>query len=79
MVREGRTREQDTLHESYFRDHHGEKAVPRADFEEAKTRYYCLRGWDEETGWPTRERLLQLGLSDIADGLDKEGLLDKQK
>ena len=62
MVREGRTREQDTFHESYFREHGGEKAIPRTDFEEAKTRYYQLRGWDEKTGWPTREKLQELGL-----------------
>jgi aldehyde:ferredoxin oxidoreductase len=23
-------------------------------------------GWDEETGWPTRERLEALGLGDVA-------------
>ena len=62
MVREGRTREQDTFHESYFREHGGEKAIPRTDFEEAKSRYYQLRGWDEKTGWPTREKLAELGL-----------------
>jgi aldehyde:ferredoxin oxidoreductase len=62
MVREGRTREQDTFHESYFREHGGEKAIPLTDFEEAKTRYYQLRGWDEKTGWPTRQKLQELGL-----------------
>jgi aldehyde:ferredoxin oxidoreductase len=62
MAREGRTREQDTLHESYFQNQGGEKAIPLTDFEEAKTRYYQLRGWDEKTGWPTREKLGELGL-----------------
>ncbi|MBI2857010.1 MAG: aldehyde ferredoxin oxidoreductase family protein [Chloroflexi bacterium] len=31
--------------------------------------YYDLRGWDRETGIPTREKLVQLGLGDIADDL----------
>ena len=66
MVQEGRTRDQDTLHESYFTARNGERAVPRKDFEDAKTRYYQLRGWNESTGLPTREKLDQLGLSDVA-------------
>jgi aldehyde:ferredoxin oxidoreductase len=76
MVREGRTRVQDTLHESYFKAIDEEKAIPVQDFEEAKTKYYQLRGWSKETGWPTREKLDQLGLSDIADDLRREGLLE---
>ncbi|MBN2118628.1 MAG: aldehyde ferredoxin oxidoreductase family protein [Anaerolineales bacterium] len=31
--------------------------------------YYAARGWDKETGKPTREKLLQLGLDDIAKDL----------
>ena len=73
MVREGRTRDQDTLHESYFGEGNEQKVIPRAIFEEAKTRYYQLRGWDEETGWPTREKLDQLDLSDVANDLEREG------
>jgi len=30
-------------------------------------RYYMERGWDPETGFPTKEKLLALGLSDVAD------------
>ncbi len=71
MVREGRTRDQDTLHESYFREVRGLKAIPRLDFEEAKTIYYRLRGWDENTGWPTKKALNQLGLPEVAEGLTK--------
>jgi aldehyde:ferredoxin oxidoreductase len=28
--------------------------------------YYAVRGWDEKTGRPTREKLVELGLGDIA-------------
>jgi aldehyde:ferredoxin oxidoreductase len=69
MVREGRTRNGDTLHESYFDERDGEKGVSKSDFEQAKNRYYRLRGWDEKTGWPTINKLKELGLYDIADGL----------
>lgn len=75
MVREGRTRDQDTVQEIFFNEDRGEKAIPRSEFEEAKTRYYQLRGWDEKIGWPTREKLDQLGLVDVADHLAREGLL----
>lgn len=75
MIREGRTRDEDTFHESYFTRREGEKAISKLEFERAKTRYYQLRGWDEETGWPTRAKLNQLGLSGIADNLKEEKLL----
>jgi aldehyde:ferredoxin oxidoreductase len=78
MAREGRTRATDTLHESYFRERDGEKAVPEKEFEKAKSRYYQLRGWDENTGWPTSERLNQLGLSDVAEAAKREGLIRKR-
>ena len=71
MAREGRTRDQDTLHEALFREGNGQKAISKPDFEEAKTRYYRLRGWDEERGWPTEKKLQELGLSDIAGDLKR--------
>jgi aldehyde:ferredoxin oxidoreductase len=75
MVREGRTRDEDTFHKSYFKERDGENAVNQSDFEQAKTIYYQLRGWDEKTGWPTREKLNELKLSDIANDLQKQELL----
>jgi aldehyde:ferredoxin oxidoreductase len=79
MIREGRTREEDILHPSYFAEQNGEKAVPKLDFEMAKTRYYQLRGWDKESGWPNREKLDHLGLSDIAKDLEREMILGSDK
>jgi aldehyde:ferredoxin oxidoreductase len=38
-------------------------------------RFYELRGWNPETGWPTRERLEALGLGDVAAGLERVGKL----
>lgn len=76
MITEGRTREDDTLHESYFVELNGQKGISKGDFEEAKTRYYRLRGWDEETGRPTREKLNEIGLRDVAIDLGKMGFLE---
>lgn len=75
MAIEGRTRDQDTFDESYFSERDGEKAIPRSDFEKAKTKYYNLRGWDEKTGWPTDGKLRELNLDEVAQKLSKLGLL----
>ena len=75
-VLEGKTREKDTLHRSYFEalsepgaDKDTEvqlKAVPKEAFEKAKDEYYRLRDWDVDTGWPTGRKLRELGLEDVA-------------
>jgi len=37
--------------------------------------YYANRGWDLTSGWPTRAKLEELGLADVADELERlEGL-----
>jgi aldehyde:ferredoxin oxidoreductase len=33
--------------------------------------YYRFRGWDQTTGFPTRHKLVELGLEDIAAELEK--------
>ena len=71
MVREGRTRKQDTVHPSYFDESGGGKPISLPDFEKAKTKYYELRGWDEERGWPTKEKLIELGLPDVAEEMEE--------
>jgi aldehyde:ferredoxin oxidoreductase len=32
--------------------------------------YYALRGWDRDTGCPSRDTLEALGLGDVAEGLE---------
>ncbi len=39
--------------------------LDRNDFEQLKTEYYRLRGWDAETGLPTEDKLKALGLADV--------------
>jgi aldehyde:ferredoxin oxidoreductase len=46
-------------------------------FEELKTRFYKVQGWDPSTGYPKRATLDSLGLDYVADELDKNGRLSK--
>jgi aldehyde:ferredoxin oxidoreductase len=39
------------------------ESFPRDEFESALTVLYGLKGWDPESGMPTRERLEALSLS----------------
>jgi aldehyde:ferredoxin oxidoreductase len=41
--------------------------------------YYAERGWDKETGWPTREIYEKYGLKEVADELDSIGKLPVSK
>jgi len=85
VKRENRTREDDTLNEPYFEKaitcHAGSATglvngpINKAEFEALKDRYYELRGWDVNTGWPTRSKLEELRLKDVADGLASIGKL----
>jgi len=43
--------------------------LDKALFDELMDSYYQYRGWDVERGWPTREKLEELGLGDVADRL----------
>jgi len=85
VKRENRTRENDTINEPYFKKaitcYAGSATglvngpIDKAKFEALKDRYYELRGWDVNTGWPTRTKLEELGLKDVADELASIGKL----
>ncbi len=49
--------------------------VDREEFEKMKSDYYGLRGWDAETGLPTKAKLEELHLNDVAADLAGRGLL----
>lgn len=40
--------------------------------------YYEARGWDLETGWPYRETYERYGLADVADEMERRGLVPKR-
>lgn len=64
--REGFSRKDDVLPERLFQGLENGAlqglAMPREEFEQALTILYDLKGWDTETGYPTRERLDALSL-----------------
>lgn len=70
-AREGFTRKDDTLPERLFGPlENGAlegESYPRQEFESALTVLYDLKGWDLETGTPTRDRLEALSLGWAAD------------
>jgi aldehyde:ferredoxin oxidoreductase len=51
------------------------RRMDSAKFEEFKTRFYDLQGWETKTGYPKRGTLQSLGLSQVADELEKNGKL----
>lgn len=55
------------------------RRIDRDKFEEFKTRFYELQGWDTATGWPTEDTLASLGLGFVAEELKKNRKLGKGK
>jgi aldehyde:ferredoxin oxidoreductase len=49
----------------------------RDKFDEFKTRFYKLQGWDTSTGYPTRETLESLDLGYVADELEQSDRLGR--
>jgi len=79
-VREGFAREDETVSPFWFKEPIPDgpqkgKVLDKAKFEKMKDEYYALRGWDAETSWPTSETYKRLGLSDVANSLQKLGKL----
>ncbi|NIO21261.1 MAG: hypothetical protein GTN53_33430, partial [Candidatus Aminicenantes bacterium] len=50
----------------------------RNKFDELKTRFYRLQGWDESSGYPKKSTLESLGLEYVADELKKNNKLGKE-
>jgi aldehyde:ferredoxin oxidoreductase len=75
-IREGFSRKDDTLPERIFQGlQNGPlKGIPypREEFTHALTVLYNLKGWDSETGRPSRVRLEALSLGWVADLLEKK-------
>jgi aldehyde:ferredoxin oxidoreductase len=70
-VRNGLRRESDTLPEKIFKEplkkgpFKGE-VMDKEKFEQMKDEYYEIRGWNKTTGIPTKDKLVELGLDDLA-------------
>ncbi|MFC1967887.1 aldehyde ferredoxin oxidoreductase family protein [Chloroflexota bacterium] len=79
-VRLGISRKDDTLPPRYFAEPLNAGplkgyVIDKTKFERMLDDYYRFRGWDVETGTPTRETLERLGLSEVADELARRELL----
>ncbi len=55
------------------------ESLDRKKFTKLMDTYYDMRGWDKNTGWPTAARLRELGLADVAEGLEKLLLQSNQQ
>jgi aldehyde:ferredoxin oxidoreductase len=75
LAREGLTRDDDDLGEKLFKEpvpsgpHKGD-ILERDKFEKMKSDFYEVRGWDVQTGIPSRKKLEELGLGYVADELE---------
>jgi aldehyde:ferredoxin oxidoreductase len=75
-IREGMRREDDSLPEKFKTPIvDGPNKGATVDFDRLLNDYYAYRGWDRETSLPSRQRLLELGLDDIAEEL--KGILSE--
>ncbi len=54
------------------------KKLDRKRFDDWKTIFYGLEGWDPATGWPTRRTLEEVGLPHVADALASVSRLGKE-
>ena len=83
VLRENRHRDDDTLCDDMFKEvirvqqpEVLSEPLDRAQWEPLKDRFYELRGWDVNSGVPTRAKLEELGMKDVADKLQSAGKLD---
>ena len=79
-AREGIGRESDTLPEKFFTvplkgGPSDGYVVDRKTWQKAVETYYAMCGWDQDTGYPTRAKLEELGVGWVADELEKEGVI----
>ncbi|MBI4333562.1 MAG: aldehyde ferredoxin oxidoreductase family protein [Chloroflexi bacterium] len=76
-VRQGFTRKDDSWPDRFFTEPMPEgpskgAILSRETIDKLLDEYYDLRGWDRATGVPTYEKLMELGLGDVAEDLRKQ-------
>lgn len=85
-AREGRRKKDDTVEDYYFRVPESEVAawelkrdpLPVADYDQfikMRDEYYSLRGANLDTGIPSKEKLEELDLKDVAEELINKGII----
>lgn len=51
----------------------------REKFEAIRDEFHRIRAWDPATGVPTRSKLGELNLSDVAEGLERDRSLEMKQ
>jgi len=76
-IREGLTRKDDTLPDRMTKEPlpDGPAKGQVIKLEPMIDEYYEFRGWDKDSGLPTKKKLIELGLDDIVDDLENMGKL----
>jgi len=76
-VREGLTRKDDSLPDRFLKEPmpEGPAKGQVVKLDTMLDEYYEFRGWDKATGLPTRKKLLELQMDDVADELQRMGKL----
>lgn len=79
-IREGFARKADSFPDRFYEEPLPEgptkgAMLSRKEMDKLLDEYYVLRGYDKESGIPTREKFLELGLGDVADELARLGKL----
>jgi len=80
LVREGRRRKHDTMNDYHLTEARWpmpdgpcvSRFINKDLFKNLMDEYYKLRGWDLDTGIPSRSKLEELGLKDVADDLENK-------
>lgn len=79
IVREGIRRRDDTLPERFLTEplppDCGASAGHVVELEPMLDEYYQAHAWDTQTGIPTKEKLLELGLNFVMNDLTERGIL----
>jgi len=75
-VREGVTRADDRLPKRFLEERiaRGPSAGHLMELDVMLDEYYEIRGWDRERGIPSRKKLMELGLEDVALDLEASGI-----
>jgi aldehyde:ferredoxin oxidoreductase len=68
-MRHGCTRSEDTLPKRLMKESNKRAGGAVVDLSETLPEFYRIRGWDPATSIPTRDKLRELGLDDIAEDL----------
>ena len=81
IVQEGIRRKDDYLPKRFLTEPlpNGNSKGSIFEIEPMLDEYYDARGWERRSGWPTREKLVELGLEDVADQLNSMGRLGPER